>query len=209
MTDPRIGQHTRFTVRQFPNRIFTISIHADQHLFRNTAYSIRTRCQCVHGFFPGAPGASARCSRPPRIIPAMQPCHELFDHTADMGVRVRAATMPELIAPATEGFYTTIGEIVGTAETSSFAFDSGGSDSAVLLRDYLNELLILFERDRRRVGSFEHIAFSDERLVIAARSSPVDVDRSSYLREVKAITYHELSIRAIAGGYEATFIVDI
>jgi SHS2 domain-containing protein len=26
---------------------------------------------------------------------------------------------------------------------------------------------------------------------------------------VKAITYHELSIRAIAGGFEATLIVDI
>jgi len=37
----------------------------------------------------------------------------------------------------------------------------------------------------------------------------IDDRRSVYFREVKAITYHELEICPISGGYEATLIVDI
>ena len=51
--------------------------------------------------------------------------------------------------------------------------------------------------------------FSDERLVATARVAPVDEERSAYHREVKAVTYHELALRKVPGGYEAVYIVDI
>ena len=40
-------------------------------------------------------------------------------------------------------------------------------------------------------------------------ASPIDRRLSAYHHEVKAITYHELDILRIPGGYEATVIVDI
>ena len=40
---------------------------------------------------------------------------ELFEHTADLGVRVYAASLPELLAPATAGFYACIGTLVRVA----------------------------------------------------------------------------------------------
>ncbi len=139
----------------------------------------------------------------------MQPSYEFFDHTADMGVRVRAATLPELIAPAGDGLYAAIGRIAGRGDAGSVSFDFTGDDPAVLLRDYLGELLILFERDARLVTAVDVSTFDDDRLAVSAHARSVDMQRSVFHREVKAVTYHELDIRTIPGGYEAVFIVDI
>ena len=134
---------------------------------------------------------------------------ELFDHTADMGVRVRAETREDLVVAAVEGFYATIGELVAGGEESPFEFRRQGDDDATLLRDFLNELLILFEREKKRVVRIAGVRFPHRELVVAATIAPIDPNRSDYHREVKAITYHELAIRNVEGGYEATFIVDI
>ena len=141
----------------------------------------------------------------------MQPSYEIFDHTADAGIRIRAATLPELIPPATEGFYACIGEIAVDGEPEVFEFDrpDSNADPATLLRDYLQELLLLFETKQRRVTSIAVAAFTPKRLAVTCETALVDPARSVYYREVKAITYHELAIQAIAGGYEATIIVDI
>jgi len=139
----------------------------------------------------------------------MQPSYEFFDHTADMGIRVRASAIPELLMPAAEGLYAAIGELVAVGDGSLLYYDFQGDDPSVLLRDFLTELLILFERDQRRLVAVVDAAFTESRLTVTAKTAPVDLERSAFHREVKAITYHELNIRTIPGGYEATFIVDI
>ncbi|MBI1825890.1 MAG: archease [Planctomycetes bacterium] len=139
----------------------------------------------------------------------MLPHFELFDHTADMGVQVIAPTMAGLMAPATQGLYSIIGELVATSKQEAFQFELSGNDPAILLRDYLNQVLFVFERDHRMLISFEQTEFSREHLIVNATAAALDPEKCVYSHEVKAITYHELSIREIEGGFEARFIVDI
>ena len=146
----------------------------------------------------------------------MLPHFELFDHTADMGIRVVAPTMPDLIKPATDGLYAVIGELVAAgSDHRPFHFTSradgapGTRDPAVTLRDYLSQVLYLFEHEHRMLISFEQLSFSRGELTVRATSAPIDPEKCVYFREVKAITYHELSIVEIDGGFEARFIVDI
>lgn len=139
----------------------------------------------------------------------MEPWYELFDHTADMGIRARAATLPELLSPAAEGLYAVIGDVVAGRAGEPAAFEFNGDEPALLLRDCLNELLVLFDRDSLRMTSVKVTAFDDHRLAATVQTAQVDGKRSAFHREVKAITYHELEIRSIPGGYEATVIVDI
>ncbi len=135
---------------------------------------------------------------------------ELFDHTADMGIRVRAATREGLLWPAATGLYAAFGELVAaTTNPTPFTFHEQGDDAAVSLRDFLTELLILFEREHKILTSIESASFGDGGLVVSGQSADVDLKRSVYCREVKAITYHDLSIREVDGGFEATLIVDI
>ncbi len=139
----------------------------------------------------------------------MQPRYELFDHTADVGVRVWAPSLPELLPPATEGLYAVIGEVVPGPGAAEQTYDLIGDDPALLLRDYLAEVLYLFERDKRRLTAVAVQEFTAHRLAMTGQTQPIATDRSSLEREVKAITYHELAIRSVENGYEATYIVDI
>lgn len=139
----------------------------------------------------------------------MDPSCEIFDHTADMGIRVRAGSQPGLIEPATRGLYLAIGELVPSGESESVSLRFAASDAATLLRDYMAELLLFFERDDRIATGVLVQRFTDQDLTVTVDLCRIDRSRSIADHEVKAITYHELAIRTIPGGFEASVIVDI
>ena len=139
----------------------------------------------------------------------MDPSYELFDHTADIGIRVFAATPAELLQPATEGLYAAVGELVPTGKAETVSVDMTGDDEAVLLRDYLTEVLMWMECDGRMVVALNVEEFTAQRLAVTSETQSIDEERSSLDREVKAITYHGLAIERVAEGYRATIIVDI
>jgi SHS2 domain-containing protein len=139
----------------------------------------------------------------------MPPRYELFDHTADIGVRVVAPSLPTLIAPSTAGLYAVIGEVAAAGHSHRWRFDASGDDASLLLRDYLAEVLLLFDTEHCRLTNLNVTEFTPQRLCVTADAQPVDAPRSVLQREVKAVTYHALAIRPVEGGFEATFIVDI
>ncbi len=130
-----------------------------------------------------------------------------------MGIRARAATLPELATVMGDGLYAVIGDLVpargSTGEPRELKIELHHADTAVLLRDYLDELLVLFDRDHRVVTVANVSTFGEGRLVAMLETALLDHERSVYHHEVKAITYHELDILRIPGGFEATVIVDI
>ena len=91
----------------------------------------------------------------------------------------------------------------------SWSLDLSGHDAAELLRDFLTELLMMFERDQHMMTAIDCRQFDDHGLVAVAQMNQIDPETSVFDREVKAVTYHELAIRTITGGVEATLIVDI
>ena len=127
-----------------------------------------------------------------------------------MGIRVRADTREGLLRPAAAGLYAAFGELSPTQTgATSFAFHTEGHDDAVLLRDFLTELLVLFEREHRILTTIESSSFSGGKLVVSGSTAEVDLGQCVFCREVKAITYHGLNICKLDDGYEATLIVDI
>jgi SHS2 domain-containing protein len=137
---------------------------------------------------------------------------ELFDHTADIGVRVFAPTMQELVEPAGRGLYAVIGELKPDPAKPAGApapLEFAGDDPALLLRDYLAELLRRFDTYQQMATAVEVTNFTRTSLAGAVRFAGIDLDHSDFEREVKAVTYHELNLRSTPSGVEATFIVDI
>jgi len=138
----------------------------------------------------------------------MDASFELFDHTADLGVRVRAAKMAELVAPAVGGLYAAIGVCTHAEAVCKGTLEFKGDDPAVLLRDLLAELLYIFERDALCAVHSEVLRFDEARLIVSVQLAPMEAG-AVFDREVKAVTYHGLALRKIDGGYEAEYIVDI
>jgi SHS2 domain-containing protein len=135
--------------------------------------------------------------------------HELFEHTADLGLRVRAPDLETLFREAAEGFFSLLldgGSPPGGAREFRFELKAGRHDD--LLFDWLNELLYTFDTSGCLLGAFD-VHVREGRLEATARGGPVEPGLRERLREVKAITYHGLKVELGDDGWLAEVIVDI
>lgn len=135
--------------------------------------------------------------------------YELFDHTADLGIRAFGSTVEEVLEAMTAGFYAAVGDLVLQDGGEACRVAVAGEDDAVLLRDYLACLLLRLEHHLQVLKIDRVVRFGGGGLSVEGTWREVDEGRSEFLREVKAITYHELSLVRTDQGYEARVIVDI
>jgi SHS2 domain-containing protein len=140
--------------------------------------------------------------------------YETFEHTADLGLRMRAADLETLFADAAEGLFSMIVPDLASVRpgeggaTEQLAFEIDGEVSDVLLFDWLNELLYTFETRRILLTNFK-IRFNGHGLAATARGEPIDRTRHMLDHEVKAITYHGLKLERQGDEWLAEVIVDI
>jgi SHS2 domain-containing protein len=135
--------------------------------------------------------------------------YEIFEHTADLGIRVRAASFDALLADAGRGLSAVIAGDLGQIRAAiEERFAVAGTDPTWLLFDWVSELHAAFELRRMLFAEFT-VAVDDHGLVAIARGERYDPSRHVLAHEVKAITQHGLDVRRTASGWEATFIVDV
>jgi SHS2 domain-containing protein len=134
---------------------------------------------------------------------------ELVDHTADLGLRLRAPTLEALLAAAGRGLFEVItGDLAQVRPVVQETFEVAGEDPEYLLVDWLDELLYRFATRRMLFVAFEVDAVQDG-VRARARGEPFDPERHRLAREVKAITYHGLEVRRTDEGWLGNVIVDI
>ncbi len=135
--------------------------------------------------------------------------YEIFEHTADLGLRVRAATFAELLVDAGRGLFSIVVEDIDTVQpVLARKFTIAGTDQTYLLFDWLNELLYVCDTERLAFSQFE-VQVQAEGLSGIARGEPLDPVRHRLTHEVKAVTYHELKVEETGDGWMAEVIVDI
>jgi SHS2 domain-containing protein len=133
----------------------------------------------------------------------------VFEHTADLGVRVEAATLPEALADAARGLFAVIAGDLGQIRPEvEETFTVSGSDPTWLLYDFLGELHAAFEVRRMLFREFQ-VTITDDGLAAVARGERYDPARHLLAHEVKAITQHELAVDRGPERCTATYIVDI
>jgi len=135
--------------------------------------------------------------------------HEVFEHTADLGIRVTADTLEELFAEAAAGLLEVLTEdptAVAAGETRELSV--AGEDRAALLADWLSELLFAFETQKMLFCEFD-VRIGPGGLAATVRGEPYDPARHSLAHEIKAVTHHLLEVGHGTNGWHATFVVDI
>ncbi len=134
---------------------------------------------------------------------------ELFDHTADLGLRVTAADLRTLFTDAAVGLFSMMTDDLSAVRPNlSVPFTVPGTDREYLLFDWLRELLLYADEHRVLFSRFD-VSVTDTGLTATARGEPLDPARHHLAREVKAITYHGLKVEPTAAGWLAEVIVDI
>jgi SHS2 domain-containing protein len=135
--------------------------------------------------------------------------YEIFPHTADLGLRVKAPDVNTLFAEAGQGFFSVIvANLPDVRPQTAVKFNIRGSDLAYLFFDWLNELMFAFESRRLLLCEFD-VAVGDDGLRATAKGETVDESRHQMDHEIKAITYHGLKVQEIDDGWLAEVILDI
>ena len=135
--------------------------------------------------------------------------HELFEHTADLGLRATAPDLNALFAEMGKCLLSAIVEEPTSVERRhECTIMLSGTDREYLMFDWLKHLLYLFEEGKGLYGAFEIIVEPDGLSAIAF-GDDYDPARHMLAHEVKAITYHELKVEKTADGWLAEVIVDI
>lgn len=134
---------------------------------------------------------------------------EHFEHTADLGLRIRGDDLDSLFAEAGAGLLSIIVENPGDVRaTEAVPIRIEGADPGTLLFDWLAELLFIFDTRHLLLCAFE-VRVGPSGLEATARGEPIDLQRHRLLHEIKAITYHGLRVERVGNAWEAEVIVDI
>jgi SHS2 domain-containing protein len=134
---------------------------------------------------------------------------ETFEHTADLGLRIRAADLDTLFAEAAQALFSVLVEDLATVRpTQSVAVNLQEDDRELLLFDWLKQLLYHFDAEHLLFGKFD-VKVQPAGLTATAWGEPLDRSRHVLDHEVKAITYHGLRIEQVTDAWVAEVIVDI
>ena len=134
---------------------------------------------------------------------------EFFDHTADVGLRIRAADLDALFADAARAMFAVMaGDLEAVRLTEEVRITLAADDLDALLRDWLGELLYTFHVRKLVFADFT-VSVSDRGLQGAARGEPMDAARHQLDVEIKAVTWHGLKVEQTSDGWLAEVIVDI
>jgi len=135
--------------------------------------------------------------------------YELFEHTADLGLRVEADSLEELFVDAAIGLLAMlVADPAAVRPAMTKTFSLSADEPAYLLFDWLSELLFAFETDKLLVSEID-VKIKENKLTATCHGESMDESRHRMEHEVKAITYHGLRLEKAPDGWFAEIIVDI
>ena len=135
--------------------------------------------------------------------------YEILEHTADVGLLARGTTLAESFENAAAGMMEIAVDPAGVAEREQKRIAAEAPDREALLVNFLQEVLWLVDGEGwlpRRVA-VEQIGETGVSAV--AFGEPRDPARHTLRIIVKAVTYHQLSVRETPEGWRAEVYFDI
>lgn len=146
-----------------------------------------------------------------------KPAFEILEHTADVGLKIHGRTLPELYVNAAKGLLSLIAapdELVTSSPGGRLPLSVHGSDLEELLVNWLSEILYFIDAEgwEFREFSIRDIAVNpDSESVILgeALGQRVQIHERSRATHIKAVTYHQISVRQTSEGWEAVVYFDI
>jgi SHS2 domain-containing protein len=121
---------------------------------------------------------------------------EVFDHTADVGVRAWGPDLPAAFAQAARGLFSLLVPLAAIRETTARAVAVEASDLESLLVAWLDELLFVFETEGLVFARFAVALPSPTTLTATAHGELFDPERHRGGVVVKATTYHQITVAA-------------
>lgn len=135
--------------------------------------------------------------------------YQIIDHTADLGIIVKGPDVENLFILAAQAMTDIMikGDISEKTAIRDVLVE--GEDFPDLMVRWLGEILYLFEGENLIVNSMEIKSISPIQLKSTLTLTSFEPERHQVLREIKAVTYHQISVNKSDDGWEARVIFDI
>lgn len=138
---------------------------------------------------------------------------EPLDHTADVGVELDASSLDELYAGAAVALTDILTDAGTVAAERSLDVRLAACDPELLMVEWLEELVYLYDTEAFLVGRAEVVAENRGEagweLAGTLFGEPLDPERHPVKVAIKGVTYHGLEVRREGGRFRARVIFDI
>ncbi len=131
-----------------------------------------------------------------------------IEHTGDVGIEIEADSRSELFRRAAIAIARLMVDTTGVRPIETRDLSIPGTDDADLMHDMLSALLQTFLVDSF-IWSTAAVDEDSGGLKVRLRGERFDPSRHEFRREIKAVTYHELSVRNVDGRWFARVIFDV
>ena len=134
---------------------------------------------------------------------------EILEHTADIGFRATAATLPELFEAAAEALVAIVLNPSEISPRETIELAAQGESNESLLVNWLSEVLYWLDGERFAVCGFKIYELGRGRIAGGAKGEPRDAARHQPRLIVKGVTYHQLKIEQTAEGWSSEVYLDV
>jgi SHS2 domain-containing protein len=153
--------------------------------------------------------------------------YQEFEHTADVGVEIYGKTLEELFKNAGYTLFEMIVDTTTIIPKISRTVSLTGTDTEMLLMNWLRELLYLFSVYQEVYVKFEILSgvqtsgvqtlvcqaeqnkFCTPTIEAIIKGELLDLAKHSVRKEIKAITYHQFAVTYEHGIWKARVIFDV
>lgn len=135
--------------------------------------------------------------------------YTLLSHTADLGMIVKGDSYKELFKHAGAAMMNILIKGNSPSINKITNITINGSDLPDLLVKWLSEILYLFEGERLVVTEINIESMSYSNISATLKTVEFDFRYHEVLREIKAVTYHQIDVREEKGVWTARVIFDL
>jgi SHS2 domain-containing protein len=122
---------------------------------------------------------------------------EVFEHTADVGIRAKGKDKNSAFERAAAGMFSIITDLDKVSNVGEFQIECEANDLEQLLVDWLTELLYINTAEQIMLSDFRVDINGEEgkwKLMASAFGEEYDSAKHPYHTEIKAVTHHILKI---------------
>ncbi len=135
--------------------------------------------------------------------------YSLFDHTADIGVDVGAPDLSALFENAALAMFDILTDLSLVSPVTSVPIRAGGADIEETLVRWLSELLYLHDVRGFLFSVIRVSGISPTSVRGVASGEPFEPGRHEVRTEVKAVTYHQVSVTKEGEMWKARYVIDV
>jgi len=139
----------------------------------------------------------------------MESGYRILEHPSDVGIEASGPDLREAFRQAAMGMISIVVNPSSVRGSVRKDISIEGSDVENLLVRWLSEILYLYDGEDFLAGSIELLELSSTKLRAKVFGEHVDEQRHSLKMDVKAVTYHQLSVSAGPSGSTVRVFLDI